>query len=648
MAMQDENLTYEPEVLDSELEKKLKKYEQTDYTNLIKQIETEYDLGWWYMQPKLTEWGKRLKLYNNQKRDKEAVGDPLMFSIHQTILASLYDDKMLVNFQPKEKGDIEVAENLNSLAEYDYQLMQKDILDYEWDWDASFFGRGLMLMMEFDRKLKCPMPEVIDPMTFIRDPRAKSVAGDLRGRNSMRFGGFEKRVTKNEMKDAGVYFNLDGLGKSDNDLRSLVDSNRQLRSEAQGLSNTQNINPVHGENAEYRILTWFTMWQGKRVMVELANDRKKVIRVLELKQNTVPIIDRSMYPIAHDWDGVSVPDIVEDKQRARAVALNLSLKSIKANLHPRYLYDTNKVKNKSDLNIVANKHIGIDGSTNDSVSPVPTTPIKEEVNWIMNLLDSSVQKATATPDMQQGASSGGRQLATELNLMSQKVEARYSLSAKVFGWSEKRFYQQYYWLYKNFFEADIDEKILRISGAMGARWRALTRDNIIASVDPDVVVESKIVSEYKRTKKLQAYTNFYGLAMTSPFSNKILALRAMGRANGLTKEEIEVVVPPTIDELNADDENKYLDDNKKVWVAITDDHNIHMEIHNRASDTAAKYAHMDAHRQSLMMIKASPDLVPSANPADAGSANKGQEDMMAKMMNPTSAPGGAVAGSIQA
>jgi hypothetical protein len=485
-------------------------------------------------------------------------------------------------------------------------------------------------------------------MTFLRDPRAKSVAGDLRGRNSMRFGGFEKRLTKNEMKDAGVYFNLGELGKSDNDIRSLIDSNRQLRADAQGLSNTQNLSNIHGENAEYRVLTWFTFWRGKRVMVELANDRKKVIRVLELKQKAIPIIDRAMYPIAHDWDGVSVPDIVEDKQRARAVALNLSIKSIKANLHPRYLYDTNKIKNKSDLNIVSNRHIGVDGSTNDSVSPVPTTPIKEEVNWIMNLLDSSVQKATATPDMQQGASSGGRQLATELNLMSQKVDTRYSLSAKIFGWSEKRFWQQHYWLYKNFFEADIDEKVLRISGAMGARWRTLGRENIIGNVDPDVVVESKVVSEYKRSKKLQAYTNFYGLAMTSPHANKILALRAMGRANGLTKQEIEMVVPPTIDELNADEENSHLDDDKKVWVAITDDHNIHMEIHNRATDTHAKYAHIDAHRQALMKIKANPDLVPGANPQEAGSANKGQEDMMAKMMNPTSAPGGAVAGSIQA
>ncbi|MFA5659346.1 MAG: hypothetical protein WC900_08685 [Oscillospiraceae bacterium] len=641
---QKEKTTYEPEVLDNELEKRLMKYEATDYSSLIKQIDTEYQLAWWYIKPKMDEWAVRLKLYNNQKRDKEAIGDPLLFSIHQTLLASLYDDELMTVFEPNEKGDIEVAENLNRLYRYDYGLMQKDILDYEWDWDASFFGRGLCMFMEFDRKMKCPIPQIIDPMTFLRDPRAKSVAGDIKGRNSMRFGGFEKRMTKNEMKQAGVYFNTNNIGKSDNDIRSLIDNNRQLRADAQGLSNHQNLQDLSGENAEYRIMTWFTYWRGKPVMVEIADNRKRIVRYLELPKYTFPIIDRSMYPIAHDWDGVSVPDIIEDKQRARAVAMNLSLKSIKFNLHPRYVYDTNKIKNKADLNAVSNRHVGVDGSVDNAIAPVPSTPIKQEVSWIMELLDTAAQKATATPDQQQGASGQTKRLATEINMIANKVDVRYSLSAKIFGWSEKRFANQWYFLYKDNFAKDIDEKVMRISGALGARWRALTRENIIAKIDPDITVESKVVSDYKRSQKVQAYTNFFGLAMTQPYTNKILAMRAMGRILGIDSDEIDVIIPPTIDELHAEEENKIMEEGKKVFVSITDDHNIHMEIHNRASDTAAKTGHIEAHKQALIKLKVNPELAPQ-NQQMIGSENKGQEDMMAKMMNPSSAPAGSVAGS---
>ena len=64
------------------------------------------------MKPKWDEWALRLKLNNNQKRDKSAVGDPLLFTIHQTVLASLYDDKLMVSHEGREAGDDEIAENL--------------------------------------------------------------------------------------------------------------------------------------------------------------------------------------------------------------------------------------------------------------------------------------------------------------------------------------------------------------------------------------------------------------------------------------------------------------------------------------------------------------------------------------------------------
>ena len=34
-------------------------------------------------------------------------------------------------------------------------------------------------------------------------------------------------------------------------------------------------------------------------------------------------------------------------------------------------------------------------------------------------------------------------------------------------------------------------------------------------------------------------------------------------------------------------------------VKATDDNQIHMEIHNKLSDTPAKYAHIEAHKQAM-------------------------------------------------
>ena len=189
--LDEENIDGKPETpLDKKAQKKL-----------VRQIEEEYQIAWPYTQAKREEGLRRLKLYNNQKRDQSKVGDPLLFTVFQTVFAGLYDDRLSVNWAPREEGDEEIAENLTALAEYDYDLMEKDQVDYEWDWDTCFFGRGLLLLNDFDKsdKVMAPVAEVLDPMTFIRDPRASSVNGNQRGFGAARFFGFEFGLTKSEM-----------------------------------------------------------------------------------------------------------------------------------------------------------------------------------------------------------------------------------------------------------------------------------------------------------------------------------------------------------------------------------------------------------------------------------------------------------------
>lgn len=604
---------------DSTLAEKLAVYAQRDWSTLIAQIDSEYKVAYDFMKPKLDEWALRLKLYNNQKRDKQAVGDPLMFTAHQTVLASLYSDRLSQEFEAREEGDEEVADDLNALAQYDYDYMQKDIIDYEWDWDAAFFGRGLLFFSEFDRDQMTPVPEVIDPMTFLRDPDAKSVNGDTRGRGAMRFGGRELRMTKNEMRDAKVYFNFEEL-KNDkkNKSDSILDRGRELRNEAQGHSNSQ-IKFVVGENETFRIMEWVTTFNNKKVIVGLADDLSKVVRFTELKERTWPIIDRPIYPMSHDWDGVSIPDLTEDKQRARAVLQNLGMAGIKAGLHPTYVYNTNKITNKSDLeNIEMNKFIGITGDVNGAIDTVRRDVVKQDAQWILDVLDTAAQRATATPEIQQGVTSEDKRTFGEISLVASKVDTRYSLSAKIFGWSEKRFWIRWYQLYKQNFKEDIDEKTVRIKGSMGSSFRKLTRDNIVMENDPDVQVDSRVLSEEKRLQNLQMFRSYMKdlAALALQDANVRFALKRLGKLSGLTKDEIDRLLPPTYDELKAEDENDDLSSGKIVEVDPSDDDMVHREIHNRAADTPQKYAHMKAHQRNMLLKKEKPEMFPQKTAPD--------------------------------
>lgn len=609
----------EPDSLEAENQALSKR----DFTSQIKQVEGEYQLAWWFMKPKWDEWALRLKLYNNQKRDKSAVGDPELFTIHQTVLASLYDDQLMVSFNPREDGDSETAENLDSMAEFDYDEMEKDVIDYNWDWDTTFFGRGLVMLMEFDRTRKHPIPENWDPMTTLRDPNATSVNGDAKGRGATRFIGREIRLTKEEMKNAGVYFNYENLKQDATNINSLVDRNRQLRNQAQGYADSMARGETLGDSATYILLEWITRFNGKLVLITLADNRKKVVRYTEIKGNKIPIIDRSLYPMSHDWDGVSIPDIVEDKQRARAKLLNLGVKVAEAGLHPSYVFDNTRITNRAELNMEVNKFIGVAGNPSGAIVEVPRSNVKSDVNWIMDTLDSSAQRATATPDIQQGQLGNTKRTATEINVVNKGVDTRYSLSAKIFGWSEKRFWQQWYLLYKDHFVDGIDEKVLRITSALGTKFRPLRRSNIIATVDPDIKIESKVLSDAKKYNELQMVRSYVQMIAQDPNSNLRYALKYVGRLSGLKKDVINQMLPPTIDEMIADQENEKLEANEVVEVQVTDDDQIHLEIHNKLSDTPAKYAHIEAHKRAMILKKTKPELFPQTPSAMNPTAGAG-------------------------
>jgi hypothetical protein len=549
-----------------------------------------------------------------------------MFTIHQTIVASLYIDRLDSEWEAKEEGDEGVAENLDALAKNDYDDMEKDSADYDGIWDAGFFGRSLLSLEEYirepDKNIYLPLPHIIDPIVFLRDPYAVSVNGDRMRRGSARFFGWEQKMTKQDMEEHPHIF--EELTFSEiahgGGTRSILKDAIEARTQAQGLQsiNKQESEARLGANAQYDITKWYTNYEmnGKveKVKVWLANDRGKVIGIEKLKKDYWQIIDRPLYPHSHDWDGTSIPDLTEDKQRARAVAQNLGLNAMKADLYPMSIYDSNKITNKKDLKFAFNKFIPVDAkgeSIRDAVLPlIKSRPNMQLLDFIYNSLDVSAQKATATPEIQQGAMSQEKRTLGEINIIASKVDTRYSLSAKIFGWSEKRFWRMWYQSYKDNFKEDIDEKVLRIVGAFGTKWRKLKKSDIVANIDPDVRIESRVLSRAKQLEERQSLTGFFSLALQEPTANRRWGLKKLAKNNGLEKDEIDRLFPPTVDERIAEKENEKLSKNEPVPVLREDDHNVHLEINNMAADTEAKSAHLETHVEALSVKKVSPELFP--------------------------------------
>lgn len=586
-----------------------------DYSKLIKQIQLEYALCWDHQQNRIAVGLERLQLYNNQKRDKTLVGDPLIFTVHQTVLASLYNDKLSVAFLGREDGDDDTSDNLDSMARYDYEVMGKDQLDYFWDWDALFFGRGIIRLHEFnkDKQFNCPVPELFDPMTFLRDPKATSVMGDVKGRGALRFGGREIEIPRRTIKEDKGYIDTKDI-KSGEEVKSLVKQANEARDTASGLDNIKNASESDlGDSENVKCLEWFTYHEGKKVCVILANGKSKLIKI-EDTGDTFGLIDRPMYPNSHSWEGVSIPDLIEDKQRHRSVVLNLAIQGIKTDLYPSYIYDESRITNKADLmSVKMNKYIGAkgEGDVRGAVQPLNKAVTSQQMTaWILDTLDASVQRATASPEMQQGAVSDEKRTLGELNLISSKVDTRYSLTAKVFGWSEREYWRQWYRLYKKHSESGIDEKVVRISGSLGNKFRKLTKENYTLNIDPDIIIESKTVAENLRLKDRTLLNQFAVVVTQSPNAiGKKYFEQKLAKMNGLEPDEVNIIYPPTVDELIAQDENeKFLNEDKLAQVSPQDDDYVHLQIHNKASETPSKLAHIHAHKTQMMLKRKQPEL----------------------------------------
>jgi len=616
---------------------------------LQEQVRAEYTLAWKHQKPKKDEWEIRLKLYNNQKRDASAVGDTTLFTVMQTVLASLYSDRLDVTFEGRTDGDEEVAENLTMLADFDYEEMGKNKLDFDWTWDTLFFGHGLMAMEEYERDPRnnvfVPMPQVIDPLLFLHDPHSVSVNGDRSGKGGMRFGGYEIKMTKQDMIDHPFFFRdmlqFDKFSYGGG-MESILKDAIEARDYAQGRQPTLKHEGELAlrDNAFYDVTVWYTHAQlegdsrPEKYKVWLVNERQVVVGLQKIerkrgKRVLFPIVDRFLYPTSHDWDGTSIPDLVEDKQRARAVAQNLGLKAMKADLYPMYVYDSNRIRNRNDLNFEFNKFVPADipegGSVAGAIQPIQKSNFNLNLmDFIYTSLDASAQKATATPELQQGAISSQQRTLGELNLVASNVDTRYGLSAKIFGWSEQDFWFHWYSLYDENFNADIDEKVLRITGAFGSKWRPVKRGDIIATILPDIKIESQAMSRAKQMEERAMMTQYLTLAFSDPTTNRRYGLKKLGELSGMTKEQVDRLLPPTIDERIAEEQNVLLSQNQIVPVLPEDDHNVHLEIHSKAKDTDATFAHIETHKKALSIKKTNPELFPMTQEMTNFQATQGE------------------------
>lgn len=567
---------------------------------ILEQLKAEYREGYDWIQPKRLQVLDRMRLFSNQTRNKELVGDTTLFTIFQTVFSKLYEDKLNSNFVPNHPDDSDKVEALNPIARYDYYQMGKDKIDYQWDWLTCFWGAGFLDVSEWDFKNSIMRPSVVNNAILILDPKGSEVNGDQRGFGAFHYWQREIIKSLHDMKKEGF-----------EDLDELRTAYQQTLKEEAEVYQKQSQNygsptpPTIQENAQIPLIEPWTHIDGAKWLFVCDAKFKKIVKAKEWKDDEWPLVQRKLFPIPDDPLGVSIPDLVEDKQRAKNILMNLTLASAKADLYPMKLYDRNQISPTSDLSHGFDKWIPVDGNPNTAYAPVQKNQLSQTVTYIMSLIDDAAQRATAANSSLQGAFSGESRSANEVVRVFNQAEERITTGAKVFGWSERDFWR---WWLKNYrkYMPSAKKKFVRVEGAQGVEWLDVKGDDFKVEKDPDIFIESKVLSDAKNQQKKQSLIAFTNLTAQDTSLNRRYHNKELAKVVGeYTSGQLRKLYPQSFDEMKAEQENRKLAKNNFVPVDETDDDLVHLEIHAKGPDNKANVVHQEAHKVQMMMKKKS-------------------------------------------
>lgn len=582
-----------------------------DYQEALTQIKEEVRIAREYVKEKRVEWRSRLKLYNNQRKQKDKIGDTSIFNVMSTMLAVYYSDEMQVSFQGREIGDITQATNIENTAKFDYDEMEMDIINYETQWDRLFFGVGIRQCSEWDNDTKTPLPKSISTLSWLPDPK-----GGMNVKR-FRFMGFEVEYSRDEMTEEAGFFNLHLLPKNKTQAGNEKDLDRSAYREAQGMNEVNHQNLGNKDSDCYDMVDIFTVLKGsdnirRKYLVTVDDACKGIFRLEEIEPvtpkekkdpSTVPFpITLNYYmPQREDPCGTSIPDLVEDKQRAKSIFKNLRIAAEKANLYPMYLYNRDKILNRRDLDFAFNKFIAVRGEVTDAVvRPLNKASANKTGESLNNeaSLDADIEISTGNSKNTQGVMSDQQRTLGEQEIVQANANLRYLLGSKINAWGERRFWKLWYRLYQQNFPGT-ETKVIRIQSALGSQFSKITRKTFITSQDPDIYIGSKLETEQKRNIDRLSFAAIAPMFIndpTLPASSRNFSRRHLLRLHGIVAEMIAIMVPDSPDETKARMENELLNkNNNEPEIEIGEDHLSHIVMHSQAEKTSATMAHIQAH-----------------------------------------------------
>ncbi len=589
--------------------------EQENIPAELKYIQDRYMESFYFLLPRKRRQVRQLVLLNNLQRGDENIASTLLLTLFNRIMASLYDDKIQIKFLPSQGINQEQLNSYNVLAQSDYLEMGKNKLDYDWVWDTLFFGRGYIETLKFNKKRKIMEPCVINPLVFGYDPYFEDV-------QDWRY--YWKWITKSKtdierLIKKGV---ITGITKPE-EIMSGVDEDvwnyKNLRDRAKKAIEP----PADSINGDvFQILEYYGYNEkGKRCVNWIDRGFSKILYKEELKLDDLilnegekeeiaskwPIVVKEAFREPHSTVSFSVADLLEDKHRAKSVLLNLAFIAAKDKANPTYLYNPDKIKDITQfMSRQINQHIPVEDILT-AVAPLNTKePMSPELLSFVTMLQQEANAPIGTGVSLQPQKNKTSNTATEAAIDQQLNDMAQSLQSKVMQFGEAEFWSHWFHRYAKYGK-ELKDKMANVVGVKGTTSTEINLKDFNTNYPPGIMVYSAKEAEYKELILRRDLMTLYPALMQSLDPD---GLRNFNKHIFFPKflqdpSLIDVMLPKTIDEIQAEAENERLADNKTVPALETDNHTTHIYTHMMLQPkTWAVWFHLEMHNKMLAQQKA--------------------------------------------
>lgn len=594
---------------------------------ILNQARSEYEEGRSYLEPRKTRWTRQLILMNNLQRGEGNIASTTLYSFFNRVFGSLYQNTMSVKFTPGNDAELQAVDSLNKLAISDAQEMGKSMIDFDWLWDACFYGRGYVETLNWNKEKKLMIPEVINPMFFSYDPY---FSDPQKWRyydkwKLMNKADIERLISKGEFES----------GVKVDDIETGVDPyiwTWHIQAELAKDVNPAPTDSIVPSSGIYQILEHAMYIDGDKYIVQFNRSITQILRKkkLELGDDTEhegeslwPLCVKQIFREPHSSATISVPDLIEDKHRALNVLFNLAYIAVKDEVNPLYLYDTTKVTNPSQFfQRQPNQHIAVN-DTNGAIAPMKQKPsLSSSALAFINTMKSEASDAIGSA-MPVGLGQPKKKNATQDAMLQQIADLVQSLQAKLITNGEMDFWSHWYQRYLKHMETG-DMKVAVITDALGTTFESIELEKIKTKYPPRVNILASKEAEYKEMverRELAGQLKLIQGVLSPPQFRIFLKTMWFPKFKTFDQSSIDVVMPKSSEEIRAEHENEVL--NKGDWTEVkeTDDHEMHLAIHMRAKKNEMSWTHIITHQVALGLKKdqEAKQAAQEANPEDATS-----------------------------